>query len=262
MRIDVIATPDIVSVSDIVSVAGVSYAYNAVEVLSDISFSMQKGDYIGLVGPNGSGKSTLIRLLLGLLTPSKGTLSIFGSPHRELRNWNRIGYLPQKIHFFNPHFPSTVAEIVSLGLVANSDRKSRSSENRHAVDRTLELLGIADLKKKLIGSLSGGQQQRVFIARALVSSPELLILDEPATALDPGTRENFFSLLHDLNHQQQVSIILVTHDLGSVGEFASKLLYLDKKIIFYGNFDEFCKSDHMTSIFGPSSQHIICHKHD
>ncbi|MGC2064180.1 MAG: metal ABC transporter ATP-binding protein [Thermodesulfovibrionales bacterium] len=247
---------------DVVTVSEVTHSFNSVEVLSDISFSIRQGDYVGLVGPNGSGKSTLIRLILGLLTPSRGSVSVFGTSHRELRDWNRIGYLPQKIDFFNPHFPSTVSEIVSLGLVAHSDLRRPASEAKKAVDRALELLGIADLKKKLIGDLSGGQQQRVFIARALVSSPELLILDEPTTALDPETRENFFSLLHHLNHHHQVSIVLVTHDIGSIGEFASKLLYLDKKVIFYGDFDEFCKSDHMTRIFGPSSQHIICHKHD
>lgn len=247
---------------DVVTASGVSHSFNSVEVLSDISFSILKGDYVGLVGPNGSGKSTLIRLILGLLTPSGGSVTVFGTSHKELRDWNRIGYLPQKINFFNPHFPSTVSEIVSLGLVANSDRRRQAPEDREAVDRALEMLGIADLKKQLIGGLSGGQQQRVFIARALVSSPELLILDEPTTALDPETRENFFSLLHHLNHDHQVSIVLVTHDIGSIGVFASKLLYLDKKIIFFGNFDEFCKSNHMTRIFGPSSQHIICHKHD
>jgi zinc transport system ATP-binding protein len=247
---------------DVVTVTGVSHSFNAVEVLSDISFGIRKGDYVGLVGPNGSGKSTLIRLMLGLLTPTKGSVTVFGTSHKELRDWNRIGYLPQKINFFNPNFPSTVSEIVSLGLIANSDRRKQAAEDKEAVDRALELLGISDLKKKLIGGLSGGQQQRVFIARALVSNPELLILDEPTTALDPGTRENFFSLLHHLNHHHQVSIVLVTHDIGSIGVFASKLLYLDKQIIFFGNFDEFCKSDHMTRIFGPSSQHIICHKHD
>lgn len=247
---------------EVVTASQVTHAFNAVEVLSDISFSIRKGDYVGLVGPNGSGKSTLIRLILGLLKPSQGSVTVFGGPHRELRDWNRIGYLPQKIHFFNPHFPSTVREIVSLGLVAESDRRRTAAADREAVGQALELLGIADLKKKLIGELSGGQQQRVFIARALVGSPELLILDEPTTALDPETRENFFSLIHHLNHHHQVTIILVTHDIGSIGEFASKLLYLDKKVIFYGDFDEFCKSEHMTRIFGPSSQHIICHKHD
>ncbi|TAN39545.1 MAG: metal ABC transporter ATP-binding protein [Nitrospirae bacterium] len=247
---------------ELISARGLCHAYNSVEVLSDLTFSMLRGDYIGLVGPNGSGKSTLVKLILGLEAPSQGSITVFGQAHKDLKAWDKIGYLPQKINFFNPHFPSTVREIVELGLISRRHSRLARAERRAAVDQALELLGIGDLAKRLIGDLSGGQQQRVFIARALVSRPELLILDEPATALDPETRDNFFSLLHDLNHRDSVSVILVTHDIGSIGEFASKLMFLDKRIIFFGSFDEFCLSDTMTKVFGPSSQHIICHKHD
>ena len=246
---------------DVIAIEGISYSYVGIEVLSDVSFSMQRGDYIGLVGPNGSGKSTLIRLILGLVSPAQGSIRIFGLPNTAFRDRGRIGYVPQKVNFFNPHFPSTVAEVVGLGLVNDSHRKTAGGGTGQAVEHALDLVGISHLRKTLIGDLSGGQQQRVFIARALVSNPELLILDEPTTALDPETRDNFFNLLHQLNHANRVSIILVTHDIGSIGAFASKLLYLDKKVVFYGSFDEFCLSAHMTSVFGPSSQHIICHKH-
>ncbi len=247
--------------TEVISAANICHFYNSVEVLSDISFSIRRGDYVGLVGPNGSGKSTLVKLILGLEIPYKGSISVFGQTLHDLKAWDKIGYLPQKINFFNPHFPSTVKEIVALGLVSGRSSGLAAKEKRTAVEHALELLNISDIKNRLIGDLSGGQQQRVFIARAMVNEPELLILDEPATALDPETRDNFFSLMHDLNHRNSVSIILVTHDIGSIGEFASKLMYLDKKIIFYGSFDEFCLSDTMTKIFGPSSQHIICHKH-
>ena len=125
----------------------------------------------------------------------------------------------------------------------------------------LELLEISGIRNRLIGDLSGGQQQRVLIARALVNEPELLILDEPASALDPETRDNFFALLQDLNEKRGVTIIMVTHDIGGIGEYASKLLYLDKKIIFFGGFDEFCRSENMAQFFGSASQHIICHEH-
>jgi zinc transport system ATP-binding protein len=114
----------------------------------------------------------------------------------------------------------------------------------------------------LIGDLSGGQQQRVLAARALVNEPELLILDEPTTAFDPETRENFFRTLQELNHNKKVTVILVTHDIGSIGKFASKLLYLDKRIIFYGSFEDFCSSADMGSYFGEFAQHLICHRHD
>ena len=125
----------------------------------------------------------------------------------------------------------------------------------------LELLEITGIRNRRIGDLSGGQQQRVFIARALVNEPDLLMLDEPASALDPEMRDHFFSLLRELNGIKRVTIIMVTHDIGGIGEHASKLLYLDKRVIFFGGFDEFCRSENMAQFFGAASQHIICHEH-
>jgi zinc transport system ATP-binding protein len=190
--------------TEVISAANISHFYNSVEVLSDISFTIERGDYVGLVGPNGSGKSTLVKLILGLETPYKGAISVFGQTLHDLRAWDKIGYLPQKINFFNPHFPSTVREIVALGLISGRSSGLSLKGRRAAVEHALELLNITDIKNRLIGDLSGGQQQRVFIARAMVNEPELLILDEPATALDPETRDNFFSLMHDINHRNKV----------------------------------------------------------
>jgi zinc transport system ATP-binding protein len=247
---------------DIVKAENLGFTYNTVEILSAISFSMKPGDYVGLVGPNGSGKTTLLRSLLGLLRPSRGSVTIFGSDPLELKDWSGVGYLPQKMHGFNPQFPATVREIVGLGLIAKKSFPKRLNRaDEEAILRAMELAGISDLKHRMIGELSGGQQQRVFIARALVHGPALLLLDEPATALDPESRDQFYGLLHGLNHKEHVTIILVTHDIGGIGRYASKLLYLDKRIIFYGGFDDFCHSDTMGQFFGSSSQHIICHKH-
>lgn len=248
--------------ADIVSADKLCIRYNDLEVLSDISFSVKQGDYVGLVGPNGSGKSTLIKSFLGLIRPARGEVSVFGASPSSLKEWHRIGYLPQKMASFNPHFPSTVREVTALGLLAGKSFPKRLEKpDKAAVDKVLALMNITDLADTLIGDLSGGQQQRVFIARALINEPELLILDEPTTALDPETRESFFSLLRALNRERKTTVLLVTHDIGSIGEYATKLLYIDKKIIFYGSFDDFCVSDSMASYFGTSSQHIICHKH-
>lgn len=247
---------------NILSVNDLLIKYNSVEALSGLSFDVQAADYVGLVGPNGSGKTTLVKSLLGLVKPSAGTITLFGRPLPEFREWCKVGYLPQKMHSFNPHFPSTVREVVALGLLSGKKfpRRIRKSDGA-VIMRMLGMLNIAHMADKLIGELSGGQLQRVFIARALVNEPELIILDEPTTALDPETRENFFSLMRDLNQKRQATIILVTHDLGTIGEYASKLLYVDKKVVFYGSFDDFCVSDSMSKYFGHSAQHIICHKH-
>jgi len=247
---------------NILSVRNLCINYNSIEALSGLTFDVLKADFVGLVGPNGSGKTTLVKAILGLVKPSEGTMTLFGQPLSEFRDWCKVGYLPQKMHSFNPYFPSTVKEVVALGLISRKKfpkRLDRSDEA--AIMLMLATLNITHIANKLIGELSGGQLQKVFIARALINKPEFLILDEPTAALDPETRENFFSLIRDLNLKQQATIILVTHDVGTIGEHASKLLYVDKKVVFYGSFDELCMSDSMSQYFGHSSQHIICHKH-
>jgi zinc transport system ATP-binding protein len=236
---------------EIIRVDNLTFCYNGTEVISNISFTVKKGDYLGIAGSNGSGKSTLIKNILGILEPSKGSISIFGRPLTSFRQWQRIGYLPQRINALNYHFPCTVEEIVQIGIKKNAaDLKS-----------TLELMGIAHLAASLIGELSYGEQQRVMLARALISKPDLLIFDEPTTALDPETRDVFYSLTGEMN-RQGVTVMLITHDTSIIGKYASNLLYLDKRIIFFGTFEDFCSSPDMTGFFGLDSQHMICHQHD
>lgn len=246
-----------------VSVRGLSFRYNGSEALSDLSFGVPAGDCVGLVGPNGSGKTTLVKAILGLCRPSSGSVSLFGTDIAHFTQWHRVGYLPQKLSSNVPYFPATVREIVGLGLLSRKHAKERPLENPgNAIDRVLGLLEIGDLGSRLIGELSGGQQQRVLLARALVNKPDLLILDEPTAALDPETRDRFFEVLQDLNVNGGTTVILVTHDIGGIGRYSTKLLYLDKRIIFYGTYEDFCRSEDMTSFFGKSSQHLICHRHD
>ena len=126
----------------------------------------------------------------------------------------------------------------------------------------MQKLGIGDLKKRMLSELSGGQQQKVLLARALVSSPEILIFDEPSTALDPESRESFFQLIQKLNKQNGIAIILITHDTSYIGQYANKLLYIDKSLIYFGKFSDFCVSEKMNSYFGKYEQHVICHQHN
>lgn len=243
-------------------ISGLSCSHNGMEVLSNISFRVAAGDYIGIVGPNGSGKSTLIRAVLGLMDATAGAITLFGSPLGSFSQWHRLGYLPQRIKLFNPNFPGTVAEIVKLGLLTEGRKANPATpDKRAAIDAALEMMGIAHLRKRLIGDLSGGQQQRVLLARAMVNRPEILILDEPTTALDPESREHFYALVEDINRKEGTTVILVTHDTWSIGKYASRFLYVDKKIIFDGSFDDFCHSEEMTAFFGEHAQHLICHRH-
>lgn len=247
----------------IISVEDVYFSYNSSEVLKSVSFSLEKGSFLGIVGPNGSGKTTLIKLILGFLRPQKGDIYIFGERSFLFKDWFRIGYLPQKVFLSEKHFPAKVEEIVALGLLSKKTSPKRiHREDLKKIDHHLDMLGIRDIKESFIGELSGGQLQRVLLARALVNEPELLILDEPTTALDPEVRERFFDVLKDINEKRQTTIIMITHDTGSVGEYASHMLYLDKKVIFYGTFQTFCESKTMTDYFGEYTQHMICHRHD
>lgn len=244
------------------SVSELSFAYDGKEILHQVSFDVRAGDFIGLVGPNGSGKSTLVKNLLGILQPQTGSIMLFGTEIGHFNEWYRIGYLPQKLNMSTQFFPATVAEVVGLGLIARGKKgKSRSSETE-AIENALAMLDILSIRNKLIGELSGGQQQRALLARALVGGPDMLILDEPTSAIDPETRERFFAVLQQLNSEKNLTTILITHDIGNIGRYAKKLLYLDRRIVFYGGFDDFCASTDMSEFFGPSSQHIICHRHD
>lgn len=250
------------SVNTVLSVSEVSFRYNATDVLEDISFQVVEGDYVAVVGPNGSGKTTLVRLMLGLEKPWKGRVTLYGTPITAYRKWHKIGYLPQRIGEMNPHFPATVGELVSLGLLAGKGFPRRlHSCDREKVREILTKLGIADLINVPVGQLSGGQRQRALLAKSLADNPDLLILDEPTTALDPEMRDRFFEILEDMNRKQNTTIVIITHDVGTIGRYASKLLYLDKRVYFYGTMQEFCDSEEVTRLFGNSSQHLICHRH-
>jgi len=247
----------------IVSVKNLSARYNSIDVLRNISFDVMSGDFLGLVGPNGSGKTTAIKAILGLLKRTSGNVSLFGTNIHDFKDWHKIGFLPQKMTHFNPHFPATVSEVVASGLfsIKKFPRRIRRTD-KACIHDALVMTDVAEIRDKMMGELSGGQQQRVLLARALVNQPELLILDEPTTALDPEARESFFQTITELNRTRFMTIILITHDIASIGKYASKLMYLDKQVIFCGSFEDFCRSEKMTNYFGEYTQHLICHRHD
>lgn len=248
---------------NIISLNNVSISYGSNEALKDISLTVETGDFIALVGPNGAGKTTLVKSLFGLVPLKTGSIELFDTPARKFTHWHKLGYLPQQSSTINPLFPATAEEVIELGLLSQKKNpKSITAEDKKSVAAITEKLKITDLRKRMLSELSGGQQQRVLLARCLVSKPQLLIFDEPSTALDPDSRESFFELIKNLNTQDGIAILLVTHDAGFVGKYAKKLLYIDKKIVYFGNFGDFCKSDDMRQFFGEHYQHIICHQHD
>ena len=249
--------------SEIIKIKNVSIRYGQTEAIQNVSLVIESGDFIGLAGPNGAGKTTLVRAILGLAPIFQGHIELFGKMSDRFSDWKKIGYLPQKSAAINILFPATVNEVVMLGLLAQKKWPKKIFKNDQLrINETLLELGISNLKKRMFSELSGGQQQKVLLARALVAKPEVLIFDEPSTALDPESRDSFFQLLQKLNKENGIAIVLITHDTGYIGRYANKLLYIDKHLIYFGKFSEFCSDSKMKSYFGKYEQHLICHQHD
>lgn len=178
----------------IIEMKHVSYSYDHRNVIEDINLNIEEGTFLGLVGPNGSGKTTLLKCILGLIKPQTGELNLFGVPLRKFKDWSKIGFVSQKANSFNTGFPASVYEVVASGLTAKLGLFRRMSKaDKQKVDEAIEAVGITSLKDRNIGELSGGQQQRTFIARALVSEPKLLILDEPTVGVDQKQLKGFTS---------------------------------------------------------------------
>ena len=203
--------------------------YENQDAVLDVTIQVDAGDYLCIVGENGSGKSTLIKGILGLLKPTGGTLTVA----EELKK-SGIGYLPQQTAA-QRDFPAAVWEVVLSGcLKRRQNRPFYSAAERGLAKLNMEKLGITDLKDQCYRELSGGQQQRVLIARALCATDKLLILDEPITGLDPSVIQDFYHLVERLNKKDGVAIVMVTHDLKNVLPYASKILHLKQRTVFYG----------------------------
>lgn len=199
---------------DIIVGKNLTFAYNGTIALEDISFSIQEGDFVGILGPNGSGKTTLAKILVGLLPLQKGEVTLFDRPLHELDDWKRIGYVPQQIEV-DRNFPATVRELFS-SLAPKIPQKK--------IIKALELRSFLDSK---FLSLSGGQKQRVITALAMVKNPALLILDEPSVGVDVKVQEKFYRFLKDVN-KQGVTILLVTHDIGMVSRHTRSVLCINR----------------------------------
>ncbi|MBT9252272.1 MAG: metal ABC transporter ATP-binding protein, partial [Brockia lithotrophica] len=224
----------------VLELRGITFAYDRLPVLEDVSLTLHRGELLGLVGPNGSGKSTLVRIALGLLRPDAGSVVWFGTPLEKFRAWSRVGYVSQKAASFNLGFPASVAEVVTMGLTGKLGLfRFPGRREREKVREALETVGMSAFADRPVGRLSGGQQQRVFIARALVSDPEVLILDEPTVGVDARSEAEFYALLEKLNGERKLSILLVSHDLGAVSERMHTVVVLNRRVFFAGSAADF-----------------------
>jgi zinc transport system ATP-binding protein len=208
---------------EIIKIEKVSFSYDKKEFLKDITLLIYEDDFLGIIGPNGGGKTTLLKLILGLLQPQKGKVTIFGKSPNEARK--DIGYLSQfkNIDF---DFPITAYEIVLLSRVGNKIMKRYSNTDKEAAKNAMKQLNIWTLKDKKLNELSGGEKQRVFVARALANEPKLLLLDEPMSNLDIHIQEEFYKILKELN--KQIAVVIVDHDLEMVSKYAKEVVCINK----------------------------------
>jgi zinc transport system ATP-binding protein len=227
----------------------------------DASFTIEKGDYVGIVGPNGGGKTTLLHAILGIIPFQNGKIKLFGEDISRFKNWDKIAYVSQEAINFDPQFPLAVRELVGLGRVrrANIGRPLRKAD-WEAVDDALGFMGISKLAGRRIGQLSGGQKQRVFVAKALVRNPEIMFLDEPVAGVDAGTMERFYKKLSDLNHKRGITILIVSHDLTAVFCRMSKAMCVNRDVHYSEITAEFDPNDLLKKGYGDHF-HFVYHEH-
>lgn len=219
--------------SPIVEITDLCFSYSGKEVLHGVDLVIEEGDFVAVIGPNGGGKTTLLKLVLGLLKPTRGTVRVAGrtagSPGLE------IGYVPQQINH-NLSFPATALDVVMMGKHLPSKRLKVGASRQDRLDgmAALEKMGIGAFADQRISDLSGGQRQRVLIARALVTSPELLVLDEPTASIDSKGQAEFYTLLQALN--DELTILMVSHDLLTISSYAKSIACVNNRLHYHKMF--------------------------
>ncbi|MBQ6262445.1 MAG: metal ABC transporter ATP-binding protein [Clostridia bacterium] len=215
----------------------VSLGYEGEKIVTGLSFEVDPGDYLCIVGENGSGKSTLMKTVLGLIPPLGGTIERGNGLQK-----NEIGYLPQQSPI-QRDFPASVSEIVLSGCKGDHGfRPFHSRSDKETARANMERMGISHLAKKCYRELSGGQQQRVLLARALCATKKVLLLDEPVAGLDPKVTAEMYSLIDELNRDDGITIIMISHDIAAAIKYANRILHVGRSV-FFGTKDEYLKSD-------------------
>lgn len=214
---------------DVVKASHVSFSYDGIPVLEDVHFTIQERSFISIVGPNAGGKTTLLKLMLGLLRPSQGTLEVLGMPPEKART--RIGYMPQQVQL-DLQFPVSVLDVVLMGRLGPGGRIGPYSRTDRAIALdALRKLEMQDLAGRPFMALSGGQRQRVLIARALASEPQMLFLDEPTANVDMVVETELFELLHEMS--KTVTVVVVSHDLGFVSQYVQSVVCVNRRVLVH-----------------------------
>ncbi|MEA3232353.1 MAG: ABC transporter ATP-binding protein [Thermodesulfobacteriota bacterium] len=236
----------------IIKIEDVTFAYNGQKVLENISMAIRPGDFTAMIGPNGGGKTTLLKLILGLLKPNRGLIRVMGNAAEKASH--DIGYVPQDVHM-NRHFPISALDVVMMGRLKPGRRfnnKNTGKDRRVVLDalERMEMVAHADTR---IGKLSGGQRQRVFIARALVTKPKLMLLDEPTAGIDSRGQADFFQLLKELN--TEMTILIVSHDLLVISTYVKSVVCVNRHLHYHPQAEI---TGEMLETMYPSTGETVC----
>ncbi|HET6639067.1 MAG TPA: ABC transporter ATP-binding protein [Gemmatimonadota bacterium] len=223
----------------------VGLGYGGVRIIEGLTFSVAKGDFLGIVGPNGAGKSTILKAMLGILRPAAGAVVYEAEVHRDLR----FGYVPQR-HTLDHIYPLSVHAIVRMARYARAGLVRRPGpDDDRAVTQALESIDIVDLAERRFGELSGGQRQRALIARALASGANFLVLDEPTDGMDLKSTHGILGLMRRLNRDEGLTVVFVSHQLNEVANYVDRLLVIDEGRYDFGPVEEVLTADHLRRIY-------------
>jgi zinc/manganese transport system ATP-binding protein len=229
-------------------VQDVSVHLGGKSILSHVSFSVKPGEFLGIIGPNGAGKTTLFQVLLGLLKPQDGQVQFEDANQKLIERSSAIGYVPQSRQI-DPEIPMTAWDFVSLGL-PHKLRPWFTSKDRDTIKHALHITDSEHLTHKMIGKLSGGERQRIYLAQALVRNPQVLLLDEPTSNLDPGAQEKMASVVDRICHETGVSVLFISHDINLIARYAHRILYLTQGHYAVGAVEDVMQSNVLSSLYG------------
>ena len=235
---------------NIISVRDLGFDYGDGWVFHKLNLDVPEGDFVAVIGANGAGKSTLMKMLAHALPPTMGNIFYYGIPIEKFDQWEKIGYVAQNPAKMQRDFPISVREVIALGLIQKNKLWQRfGSGEDEKIEKVLETFQLKDLEQRKIGELSGGQQQRVFLARAMVKEPKILLLDEPATGIDAASKIALYDMLQEINFEQNVTIIMISHDLELAAGAAKSALCISHGICFRGDVQEALQHHHKHGYF-------------
>ncbi len=251
-----------IGLEPVVDVKGLTVSRSGKVIIDNVDFSINHGEFVGLVGPNGSGKSTLLLAILGILKAQKGNVSIYGSQPMSRNLVGKIGWVSQAASNLPQEIRITVEELVKLGTINSKNMFFRTSKDaKNLIDKSIEMVGLVDQRKTDVSKLSGGQRQRAVIARALASNADLILLDEPLVGIDRNARNTLLKLLDDLCHNEGKTILMVSHDLTAIRQTSHRMIYLEEGIKFDGPAGDFPNLEELADLRGIKHVHSD-HNHD